>query len=325
MLKFCSEPWDTINIHYDGQIGSCLCAAWNHVGWIGNIRTQTLKDIVNSYKITQFRKTIIDQSFKYCSKTDCGKLWNLDQVDDLDSVQIHQTDLPSSLHLHLDKNCNLKCQSCRNSNIYSKEVDQRTYDILSKLTQEYQDYQKPVFVYGDGIGDIFASSAYQKWLREDQLPKCFKFCITTNGNLITKNLDLLTKLQSQIDIVIVSFDASTSSTYKEIRGGDFGIVVEGVRQMVNLGISVSTQYVVQYKNYREILDYVALVKELGVKHIGLQLLDFWPHMNQDWWQANQLNNNPDVDYAWLINALTILKQDPTVGLCGGLKNLINQH
>ena len=92
--------------------------------------------------------------------------------------------------------------------------------------------------------------------------------------------------------------------------------------MIEAGIKVSTQFVVQYKNYREILDYVKLVKSLGVGYIGLQLLDIWPHMTRQWWQENQLNNNHNVDYEWLIEALNILKQDPTVGLCGGLKNLI---
>ena len=272
MLKFCSEPWDTINIHSDGQVGVCLCNAWNRIRWIGNIHTQNLKDIINSYKIIEFRNTIIDQSFKYCSTTDCGKIWNLPTVENLDAVQTHQPNLPSNLHLHLDKNCNLKCKSCRNSNIYSKEINQKTYNILSKLTHEYREYQNPVFVYGDGLGDIFASSAYQKWLHEDQLPKCFKLCITTNGNLVTKNLDLIDKLKSQIDIVIVSFDAATPSTYKDIRGGNFELVVEGVRQMIEAGIKVSTQFVVQYKNYRENVfvgkGNAGSVKVEGI-HIGL--------------------------------------------------------
>ena len=48
--------------------------------------------------------------------------------------------------------------------------------------------------------------------------------------------------------MIVSFDAATSSTYKDIRGGNFDLVVEGVRQMVEEGIKVSTQFVAQYKN-----------------------------------------------------------------------------
>jgi MoaA/NifB/PqqE/SkfB family radical SAM enzyme len=324
MLKFCSAPWDTVAIDPTGQVSSCLCAAWHTRGHtFGNLIQTPLKDIFASQTFTTMRESVLDQSFRYCKKNECHRLWELESVENLDAIRTYQSNLPSNLHLHLDKNCNLKCKSCRNSNIYSKEINQRTYNILSKLSHEYREYQNPVFVYGDGLGDIFASSAYQKWLREDQLPKCFKLCITTNGNLITKNLDLLDKLKSQIDIVIVSLDASISSTYKEIRGGDFDIVVEGVRQMVQLGINVSTQYVVQYANYLEISEYVKLCKDLGVRHIGLQVIDRWPHMSNSWWEQNRIIDNPNVNKEFLINALIELKKDTQIGLCGGLQNLIS--
>ena len=55
----------------------------------------------------------------------------------------------------------------------------------------------------------------------NNIPKCFRFRITTNGNLITKNLDLLENIKDQISEVTVSLDAGTSDTYKEIRGGSF--------------------------------------------------------------------------------------------------------
>ena len=46
-------------------------------------------------------------------------------------------------------------------------------------------------------------------------------------------------------------------------------------------------------------------------------------MSNEWWQENQIDNNPTVDYNFLINALNIIKKDnQQFGLCGGLENLI---
>ena len=322
MLKYCAQPWNYVNISRNGDVRTCLCPGWTTNAPIGTLGpTISLESIFSSALATQFRNSIVDQSFKNCA-SHCSNLWNLESKSNLDQLSVPK--LPSNLHLHLDLNCNLKCASCRNDNIYSPTVNPKTKEILDILIEEYQDDKGPVFIYGDGIGDMFTSAAYQQFLRSDRLPKCFKFCITTNGNLITKNLDILKKLhdQNQIDLIIVSFDAATSETYKEVRGGNFKLLIEGVEQLVNLGITVSAQYVTQYKNYLEILDYVTLCKRLGISHIGLQKITRWAHMNNDWWIANTLDNNPTVDYKFLISALKTIDSDPHCGIDGGLKNLL---
>jgi sulfatase maturation enzyme AslB (radical SAM superfamily) len=322
MLKYCSQPWNYVNIWSSGEVRLCLCPSWTKNGPIGILNSETsLETIFSSARSTRFRNSIVDQSFKNCA-SHCSNLWNLESKSNLDQLPIPK--LPTNLHLHLDLNCNLKCASCRNTNIYSPTVNPKTKEILDILIEEYQDHKETVFIYGDGIGDMFTSAAYQQFLRNDRLPKCFKFCITTNGNLLTKNLDILKKLhdQNQIDLIIVSFDAATNDTYKNVRGGNFELLTEGIEQVVNLGIKVSAQYVTQYKNYLEILDYVALCKRLGVSHIGLQKITRWPHMNDDWWIANKLDDHPNVDYEFLISALKTIDSDPQCGIDGGLKNLL---
>lgn len=323
MLKFCGESFDTVNIHESGLVGPCLCKVWHTKGFMGNLNTNTLTELFSNEWIQEFRRTIFDQSFNHCNPDQCGKFWNLDQLVSLDHIDPLPV-LPTNIHLHLDENCNLKCASCRNSNIYSKEVNPRAAKILDVLADDYKDFDKKVFVYGDGTGDIFASSAYQQFLRSDRVPKCWNFCFTTNGNLITKNLDLIDQISTQIDLVIVSLDAATANTYRDIRGGVFEIVLDGIRELVARGIKVSTQYVVQYKNYQEVREYVDLCKSIGVRHIGLQKIDRWGHLNNSWWQANQIDRNPNVDYDFLIKALTDFKQDPQIGLCGGLEQLLSR-
>lgn len=322
MLKFCSAAWDTVHILWDGRVSTCLCPGWHTKGFIGNLNQNTLLEICNSLDAQDMQSTVLDQSFKYCRKDECYRLYSLDEVDDFDVVKTYPK-LPININLSIDKNCNLKCASCRTGNIYSKDINLQAKLILDQLIESYRDFNQKVKIYCDASGDIFASSAYQEFFRRSDLPNIFEFCLQTNGNLVTKNMDLLIKLKDQIDIMIVSFDAATPETYKEIRGGNFELVTEGVRQMVEAGIKVSTQFVVQYKNHKEILDYVNLCKSLGVNSIGLQKLDRWGHIHSWWWKENRLDDNPNINYKYLISTLTNLTKDPAVGLCGGLKNLIS--
>ena len=326
MFKFCSSSFDTINIHADGHVSSCLCAGWHTFGHqMGNLNQNTLTEIFSNQNFETFRESIIDQSFKYCLKNECSKLWNLDQVESLDQVTKRKR-LPTMMNLQIEKNCNLKCGSCRNSVIWSKEVNPQVEHILNTLIEDYQDFDQPVWFQCDGLGDIFASSAYKNFFMSDRLPKCFQFNLTTNGNLVTKNLDILEKIKSQIFSVCVSFDSGNAETYKDVRGGKYDLIVDGVKAMISMGIlRVNTSFVTQKKNYLEVLDHYNFCKEVGINYAGFSKIDRWPHMSDEWWQANRLDDNPEVDYDFLIPALKTIKQDPKFGLCGGLEYLMDQH
>jgi MoaA/NifB/PqqE/SkfB family radical SAM enzyme len=323
MLKFCSAPWDTIAIDQKGQVSSCLCASWHTRGYtFGNIIQTPLKDIFASQTFTTMRESVLDQSFRYCKKNECHRLWELESVENFNQISNIPL-LPTNINLVIDRNCNLKCAICRTKNIYAKEVNPQAEAVLDAIMDAYRDVDYKVRIYCDASGDIFASLAYRQFFLREDLPNNFEFCLQTNGNLVTKNIDMLTKLKNQIDIMIVSFDAATYDTYKITRGGNFDLVVEGVRQMVQMGITVSTQYVVQHANYLEILEYVKLCKDLGASHIGLQIIDRWPHMTNAWWEQNRIIDNTNIDKEFLINTLKELKKDPQIGLCGGLQNLIS--
>jgi MoaA/NifB/PqqE/SkfB family radical SAM enzyme len=223
----------------------------------------------------------------------------------------------------IEKNCNLKCASCRSDLIWSKEVNPKVEHILNTLVDDYKTFNKDVWFQCDTWGDIFASAAYKNFFRRDDLPKCFQFNLSTNGNLITKNLDLLEKIKSQIFSVIISLDAANPETYKIVRGGKFEIVLDGIKAMKDMGIlRINTAFVVQQKNHKEVLDFYHLCRDLGIDYITLNEMVNQPHMTNEWWELNQIRENPTVDYSYLIDALKFIKNDPKVGLCGGLEYII---
>lgn len=322
MLKFCSQPWDTIQILNDGSVSLCMCSAWHNNKSAGNLYRNSLGEIINSTKSQRFKNSIIDQSYRYCNKSLCPQLNQLQLIDNFDSVDMLQ--LPTIISLAIDTNCNLKCASCRNSQIYSTDIDPNIKYILDSLCKEYTDFDHPVMVYGDGAGDCFASAAWREFLNNGNLPKCFKFNLTTNGNLITKNLDIIDKIKSQLHSVIVSLDAATAETYKKIRGGNFNLVLDGIKELTNLKIMVHTQYVLQYQNYQELIQYQDLAKSMGVETFGVQKLFRWPHMNDQWWLENQLENNEKVDQDLLYKSLQQVVADPKCNRGSGIDALLQK-
>lgn len=294
MFNFCSSPWTRISINNQGQISPCLCGVLHTKGHYGDLTKQSLKEIVESPWMMEMKNSVVDQTFKYCNRRTCSTFSNLERIESLDHVKT-MPKLPTELMLQLDKNCNLKCASCRTENIYSKEIDQQVLTILNRITEDYQDVDYTVELFADGLGDIFASQAYLHWFRTADIPSKFRFILTTNGNLILKNLDIIERIQPQLSAVTVSLDASTPETYKAIRGGNFEIVLNGIRELVNRGITVNTEFVLQKLNHLEISEYIELAQSLGVSSIGVNEMFKWGHMTNTWWADNRIVNNDQID------------------------------
>lgn len=322
MLKFCNSPWTTVNIQRDGSVTMCLCPGWSKHSPIGNLNSQSLQEIFESNAVLGFRESIYDQSFKFCNDNFCGQWWNRSEVENFEHVVTRS--LPTNIYLqNLDLSCNLSCESCRNDFYFSKDVDPVADLILSKIIDEYQGFDHEVRIQADGAGEMLMSTAYQKFLRSDNFPECFKLHINSNGTLLSKNIDLITKLRNQFAGISVSVDASTPETYKKVRGGNFSVVLDGIRQVVDLGIPVVTQFVVQQKNYHEILSYIELSKSLGVTFNHFGGITRWPHMSDDWWDKNRITGNPYIDYKWLVSALAEIKKLDNCGMNGVLAKILN--
>ena len=321
-MRYCRQPFETASIDNRGNIYSCMCNKWTSLGALGNVLESNIIEIWQNSKINQLRQTVFDQTFSFCLRDECGELWSL---PDVDIINDPKNILPTEYNIAADSNCNLSCGSCRTKIQYDKEANPTAVKILDALKRAYTNFNQDVHIYCDGSGDIFASTAWKEFFLSSDLPDCFKFVFQTNGNLLTKNINILEKLKDRIDCLIVSFDAASNETYKKIRGGKFDLVKEGVRQAVKLGINVTTQYVLQRENHHEINQYVSLCKELGVTHIGLQVIDRWPHMSDQYWAYHRIQNNPDIDIDKLTQDLNKFRWDIQIGLCGGIMNLLDNN
>ena len=319
--KFCNTAWQTITIVVDGGVYTCLCAEWTNKR-IGNILTTPLEDIYkNSKDLHEIRDSIRQGEFGYCRQNHCNVLNNLPDKTDSDGV----TDpvLPAEIYLGIDENCNLKCYSCRSGLQFTSEINPTVTAILDSLGKTYRDHKEKVHVVCDGSGDFFTSKSYENFLYSDQVPDCWEFSIITNGNLVSKRRAEFERLRGRFRSIMVSIDAGTSDTYKKIRGGNFEQVIAGLDLMAELKIPISLLYVLQAGNGDDLLEFEKIANKYNA-WFNIMKIDHRPHMNSVWWQQNNLDNNPLIDYAKLYADLTQLKNNANCVFDGGTQWLYNK-
>ena len=323
MTKICSSPWTTVSIDGSGSVYSCLCPLWSKNTIVGNLHNQTLQEMFQtSITLDVLKQGVLDGSYSSCDSSVCPvPLSKENHSYMVDRDQLIENQLPTSIMLSVDYNCNLKCQSCRLERVFSKTIDPQVSFVLESIKKSYQDCKIPCQIMCDGSGDVFASLAYDKFLFEGEFPECFRLAITTNGNLIRKKLKKIEKIKKQIQSFIVSLDAATQQTYKKVRGGDFDIVLDGIRKLLDMNIQVYLQFVLQRENYHELIGYKQLANTLNVPY-GVQLIVRWGHMSQEQWDYCKIENNPNVDLEQIKKDLTILQQDKLCNMNGGILTLL---
>jgi MoaA/NifB/PqqE/SkfB family radical SAM enzyme len=319
--KFCEIAWRTATVVADGGVFTCYCADWTNLP-IGNLLTQSMEEIYStSFNLGRIRKSILDGEFGYCKENHCNMLNNL--PDKFLPWNFNDPVLPVELYLGIDENCNLKCQSCRKNLIFTSEVNPKVEYMLDSLSRSYKDFNRKTHVVCDGSGDIFTSKAWENFLYGDKVPDCWEFSIITNGNLVSKRRQQFEKLHSRFRNIRVSTDAGSADVYKKIRGGNFELVLDGLELMAELGIKISLQYVLQAGNCTDLLEFKKLANKYNA-WFQIQKMDYRPHMSKEWWEKNNIDDNPDVDYKKLYEDMTILKNDNNCGFDGGTQWLYNK-
>jgi len=317
MLKFCSSPWKQVQIHSDGSVHPCLCGIWNTAGNIGNMLSQGMAEIMQAENVKRLREGVLDQSFSMCTDI-CPYKWKPEQVEEFPDFINDETPLPAEILLAIDHNCNLKCPMCRVGSIFEKKVEPTAQAILDRLIESYRNTTTPTVLQMDGAGDVFASEAWKQFLRRDDVPECFRFHLITNGNLVIKNKDLILKHKHRITSVDVSLDSTTDEVYSQVRGGKLSLVIKGMEWMRDQGIQTTISFVVQRRNYRQMIDCWRLAQKLGCHSINFQGIKYIKHMTDDYWQYTRLEDNPAVDMVHLRESLQELADAPTVVDFAGL-------
>jgi radical SAM protein with 4Fe4S-binding SPASM domain len=325
--KFCSIPFDIMQIDEDGDVMLCGCQL--HMPYvIGNIYKDTLQNIWLGEKASQVRQSVIDEEFTYCNWA-CSALPAL-----FDRPEILPTlaDFPKTIKIDLDRSCNLKCPSCRESVImekYSPKIDKQI-DLYKEIVQwAKQNTSTQISIIPLASGEIFASYSGLQFLRSliDYPHDNIHLTITTNGTLLNKNQELIKNIKHLIKHMAVSIDAATPETYNIVRGGDWSELMLGLEFIQSINIpSLHFSFCIQKNNWHEIKLFPELANKFNALIIYQKLLD-WGHWNDKWWHENNVFDRKQDTFAQAIDDLKQVqeKYPNQIGMAAELTKYLNKQ
>jgi len=335
--KFCNKPFDHFETQGNGQAALC-CPSWLKYFTPPLNKNYSVKEAFNNDDVKEIRRSILDGSFRYCNHELCPHIKSnslplRDSVEDKRHRDIIDNNIiddlsPVFYNLCHDKSCNLSCPSCRKKtfSITSGPAYERSSEIQEQLIEGI--FNKPhdryCLISVTGSGDPFGSKIFRDFLFNvdgSNFPKVF-FNLQTNGVLFNeKTWEKMSKIQKNINTVIVSIDAATEDTYKITRrGGRWGKLQENLaflsslrrRKMIN---QLRLDFVVQQANYKEMIDFVKLGKRLGVDKVYFSKIINWGTFTEEEYNHHCVLREGHVEFKGLLEVLKdAIFDDPIVNL-----------
>lgn len=288
----CIVPFEHLDFSCDGSVFPC-CPALIDKYSFGNIfKDKSVDKIWNGEKAQEFRRSILDGSFKYCHLDSCLDLSNFKDdirfyTDLSDKTLI--SDLPKEIYFHIDSACNVRCITCRDEKIFMQEEVKKYEEITDSVIVPFAKNARTV--YFNGAGEVFASKLCKNLIQKlSEAYPDLRFNLITNGILATKENIELYGLKNKIISIEVSIHATTKETYdKIVRGGDFDAVMKNLETLSEIKENGGIQYlwlnfVVTSYNYKEMIDFQKLADKLGA------YTRFWEYRK---WGNAELDNHYD--------------------------------
>jgi pyruvate-formate lyase-activating enzyme len=294
--RFCEHPFERLETQSRGRVLFC-CPAWLPVP-VGNLANGSPEALWNSVAAQDIRRSILDGSFRYCSRIHCPRLTeeNLPRVDEIAdpsyraTIASRQTALPyppRRMWLSHDRSCNLSCPSCRTSLIAARSAE------VERLNEMAERVLLPLIagtprVALTGSGDPFASRHF-RWLIRQLTSGRFpglRIDLQSNGLLLKESWREL-GLEGYAHTLLVSIDAAEAATYAVVRrGGTFTRLIENLEFAAELRRGrklrrVRLDFVVQALNYREMPDAARLMRSFGFDGVKFQMLRSWNTYSPD--------------------------------------------
>lgn len=276
----CPKPFDTITIDKDGNCFACECSSWLPVV-VGNLKVQTLEEIVNGERLRQVQSTILDGTYANCREKLCS--WLLDERPEK-KLWSNKSPAPKlkQLRLGIDDSCNLSCPSCRKTKIFEKRgIRLRArFKTAEKIISYLEQSTDPITIHIGSDGDPFASLVYRYFLRNCPKKSNISFSIQTNGLLIKKMYAKNKWLFNQLDTVGLSVDGCSQEVYEKLRrGGKYKILKSNLKFLArikkNHRFQIVFHCVVQKDNVHQLVDYTHFASRFLADKIWFNRIVDW--------------------------------------------------
>jgi len=318
--RICMKPFVSTEIHLNGKLYFC-CPSWQKTPY-GEYKENSLEKEWNSELAKDIRRSILEGSYKYCDTDMCPFI----QSGDLKSFyflkpeerklikeakkSLSLKNQPRELMLNYDPSCNLSCESCRKEKI-SHSTDSEEFkisrDLTNKFTEDFFSYsngeERTLNI--TGSGDPFASQVFREFLENldgESFPN-LKINLQTNGVLFTPNMwERLSKIHKNISEVFVSIDAASKETYLIVRkGGHWEKLLQNVEFLKSLkekGLIDRLQFnfVVQKRNYNEMVEFVQKFGQEKFVEINFSLVDDWGSWEKSIYREHAVWDESHLEY-----------------------------
>lgn len=226
---------------------------------------------------------------------------------------------PANYNLAYDETCNLKCPSCRDhSRVYvqGEEYEKRLAihnKVINELKEEGMNSIGRLNM--TGSGEPFISKIFSDFLFTfdgSEYPN-LDINIQSNGVLFTPEVwDKMEKIHGNLNEVIISLDAACAQTYNQIRvNGNYERLLSNIEFLSKLRKEkkinrLMLAFVVQKKNYKEMVDAIKIGKKFGVDLFIFNLLNDWKSWSSEEYEKNAIWKKYHPEYKEFLKVL----QDP---------------
>lgn len=341
----CRIPWINLIINRSGEAYLCVSPAWLPIS-IGSILDyDNIFDLLNSDVALSIRTSILEGKYTYCNHRLCNQFFsNFDLsliksslasdflVRDNYPSEAYVYTLPKQIVFDFDSTCNFQCPSCRTELINyntgpESVINQKIIDKIKKLIID--NITDPTTTIRWAGGEPFISRAYlELWeYIVNTGNTSINNIIQTNGSYLKKKKDLIVTFIPYIRDFRISFDAGTKSTYEKIRvNGNWETLLENCQLLNNLveqnknsipanrRLDISSDFVVQLDNYKEIPEYIDVCTQLGFSTIRLSKLWNWGTWDIEKFKQLNVSDSDHPQYLEFINIIKQYKHNPKVKL-----------
>jgi len=334
-MDICGIPFNQLILHpFEGTLAYVACCASRNRYPYDKYRFKVpdngevfdIKKVWNSKELIEFRRSILDGSYKYCDEKVCPFLSSkkFEKATEKALQNIQEKDpylkyFPPEIAANIDSSCNLCCPSCRSKP--DRKPDHRTYHRFIEILKSGVES-----VSFNSSGELFFNRHFLKIMREfssKDFPALKNFRVITNGTLLNRTMwfslsDDFKKCLSDID---VSVDTFSEETYKIIRpGSSFKNLQKNVKIISEIRESgeinnFNLRFVLQKKNHKELVEIVKRTIELKPDSIVIQTVCNWHNYSVSFFEKElKLPDNYKDIYAEDIQIAKKMIQDSGIKL-----------
>jgi len=271
----CPRPYDTVLIDKMGSCYACECQSWLPQS-IGNLQIKSLHEIISQSDLRKhLQSSITDGTYRFCNEHQCSYIKS-------NTVLHGQSDRIQHLRLAIDDSCNLRCPSCRKSQIFHKEGPAYNLGIklADKINDWLHDYDHPIQVHMGSDGDPCASHVYRHFMDQTPQRDNIKYSILTNALMLKDFAPRVPYVIRNLNQLGVSIDGATKDTYEKLRlGGRWEKINENLQYISEIkdkhGFRFIMHYVVQKDNYHEMEDIVMLGEKYNADRVWFSRIQDW--------------------------------------------------